>query len=74
MSTTSRVPVEAEKITFSTIGNKKAEFLVWQHGQFWYWNALGNEGRANSRDEAAYYAKEWIKGRLNAKPGSMVEL
>lgn len=68
------IPPKAEKIHFSAIGHERTDYYVWEGHVWWYWSALGNDGRAKTYRDACAAAKDWIKAPLSAKPGKRVRL
>ena len=62
---TNNAPEKAVPVRYS-YGRNKGVFFIWQSGsklvlgQKWYWSALGNQGKENTREQAIEAARVWI--------------
>lgn len=58
------IPPNALKVRFQSYQGSPTIYYVWHDKYYWYWSALGNEGRADTIEAAMSQARIWIKDGL----------
>lgn len=67
------VPAYVTPVSYRAINGKHGVYYVWWGGAKWYWSALGNDGSADSEEDARDAAKTWIRDSRQIVPAQSTE-